>query len=71
MLVVPSCLSWLLSTSGGVCCGEMLIALARDVAPPQANSAVAAGAANSAAVPSADDIGDDDDEPSVNGKPSS
>lgn len=35
--------------------------------PPQAGTAVAAGAANSAAVPSADDI--EDDEPSVNGNP--
>ncbi|PIL25870.1 hypothetical protein GSI_11623 [Ganoderma sinense ZZ0214-1] len=37
-----------------------------DVAPPQAGGAVAAGAANSAAVPSADDIGDDE-EVTVNG----
>ena len=52
-------------------CSSCVLVPTRDVAPPQANSAVAAGAANSAAVPSADDIGDDDEEPSVNGKPSS
>ena len=41
--------------------------LCRDVAPPQAGATVAAGAANSAAVPSADDI--EDEEITVNGKP--
>ncbi|EJF60147.1 anti-silence-domain-containing protein [Dichomitus squalens] len=43
-----------------------------DVAPPVAGGGVAAGAANSAAVPSADDIGDDE-EVTVNGtaKPAS
>ncbi len=39
----------------------------RDVAPPQGGTTVAAGAANSAAVPSADDI--EDEEITVNGKP--
>lgn len=49
----------------------------RDIAPPQPKSTVATGAANSAAVPSADDLADDDDdddddaEPSPNGKPAS
>ncbi|KAI0673136.1 anti-silence-domain-containing protein [Trametes maxima] len=39
-----------------------------DIAPPQPRTAVAAGAANSAAVPSADDLDDEDDtEPSTNG----
>ncbi|KAI0772431.1 anti-silence-domain-containing protein [Trametes elegans] len=42
-----------------------------DIAPPQPRNAVAAGAANSAAVPSADDIDEEDDdaEPSTNGEP--
>ncbi|KAL7278715.1 hypothetical protein ACG7TL_007717 [Trametes sanguinea] len=41
-----------------------------DIAPPQPRSAVAAGAANSAAVPSADDLDEEEgSEPTTNGKP--
>ena len=43
----------------------------RDIAPPQPRTAVAAGAANSAAVPSADDLDEDDTEPSANGNSTS
>ncbi|CDO68755.1 hypothetical protein BN946_scf184989.g21 [Trametes cinnabarina] len=40
-----------------------------DISPPQPQSAVAAGAANSAAVPSADDLDDEESpEPTTNGK---
>lgn len=44
----------------------------RDVVPAQAMMQTASGAANSAAVPSADDLADEDDpmgEPQANGTP--